>query len=114
MHEMSIATSVLEAAREEQGRHPESRVTRIGLRIGEWSGVDQESLRFCFDALVSSEKFPPSLEIEYLARRNRCGQCGELFRLKDFEIACPACGFSPTEPVSGDEMDIAYLELEEA
>ncbi len=114
MHEMSIVSSVLDAAREEQRRHPASRVTKIGLRIGEWSGVDRDSIRFCFDALVSSEIHPPELEIEYLPRQNRCPGCRETFRLKEFEIACPACGVSPTEPVSGDEMDIAYLELEEA
>jgi len=114
MHEMSIATSVIETAQEEQRKHPASRVTKIGLRIGEWSGVDQESLRFCFEALVSSEKDPPVLEIEYLPRQNRCPSCNRLFRLKNFEIACPECGSSVTEPVSGDEMDIAFVELEEA
>jgi len=114
MHEMSIVSSVLDTAREQQRSHPHSRVTKIGLRIGEWSGVDCESVRFCFDSLVASEINPPALEIEYLPRINRCSKCGETFRLKDFEIACPACGTSPTEPVSGDEMDIAYVELEDA
>ena len=89
-------------------------MTKIGLRIGEWSGVDQDSLRFCFEALVRSERNSPELEIEYLPRQNRCPQCSRLFRLKNFEIACPGCGWPVTEPVSGDEMDIAFVELEEA
>jgi hydrogenase nickel incorporation protein HypA/HybF len=114
MHEMSIVTSVLATARREQLNRPGSRLMKIGLRIGEWSGVDPESVRFCFDALVSSESNPPQLDIEWRPRQNRCGKCGELFQLQNFEIACPVCGFSPTEPVSGDEMDIAYLELEES
>ena len=114
MHEMSIVMSVLDTVQDEVRKHPGSRATKIGLRIGEWSGVDQESLRFCFDSLVCSEAKPPALEIEYLPRRNRCAACGEVFRLKDFEIVCPRCGNSPTDPVSGDEMDIAFVELEEA
>lgn len=114
MHEMSIVISVLETAQQEAQKHPDSRVTRIGLRIGEWSGVDRDSLRFCFDALVASETNPPLLEIEYRPRQNRCDRCGQRFTLNGFEIACPACRFSPTTPVSGDELDIAYLELEGA
>ncbi|SRR5579883_1453736 len=114
MHEMSIVTSVLDTARAESEKHAGARVTRIGLRIGEWSGVDQESIRFCFDALVSSDPNPPSLEIQFLPRQNMCERCGELFLVKEFDITCPGCGFSPTKAVSGDEMDIAYLELEEA
>jgi len=114
MHEMSIVTSVLDTARDEAAKHAGSRVSKIGLRIGEWSGVDRESIRFCFDALVSSDPRPPVLEIQFLPRQNLCTRCGELFLVKDFEIGCPACGFTPTKPVSGDEMDIAFLELEEA
>jgi hydrogenase nickel incorporation protein HypA/HybF len=52
MHEMGIATSVIEAVRVEAARRPGSRVTKVGLRIGEFSGVDRDSLSFCFEALV--------------------------------------------------------------
>ena len=48
MHEIGIARSVLDIAlREAAGR----RVITIDVRIGEWSGVDTESLRFGFDCL---------------------------------------------------------------
>jgi len=40
-------------------------VTRVGLRLGALSGVDTESLRFCFDALVlETELQPLELAIE--------------------------------------------------
>ena len=113
MHEMSIISAVLDTAREEVLRYPDSRVTKIGLIVGEWAGVDCESLRFCFDALVAGDAKPPALDIEFLPRRNRCENCEEVFTLKDFEIACPVCGTSPTTPVSGAELEVAYLELEE-
>jgi len=113
MHEMSIISAVLDTAREEERQHPDSRVTKIGLRIGEWAGVDCDSLRFCFDALVATDTKPPVLDIQFLPRQNRCEKCNEVFELKDFDIACPVCGASPTTPVSGDELEVAYLELEE-
>src|ERR1700722_16927248 len=50
MHEMSIAGSMLEAVRAEAARH-NAHVLALGVKIGELSGVDSESLRFCFDAL---------------------------------------------------------------
>lgn len=67
MHEMSIASSVLEAVRAQALERAAAHVTKVGLRIGEWSGVDTESLRFCFDALVKdSDLAPLALEIDYL------------------------------------------------
>lgn len=113
MHEMSIAASVLEAVRGESKRHPGARVCKVGLRIGEWAGVDPEALHFCFDALAAStEPLPPTLAIEFRPRENRCGTCGTVFRVKDYQIECPECG-SATEPVGGNELEFAYLELEE-
>ena len=53
MHEMGIANSILDAVRTEAERNPGSRPSRVGLRLGEWAGVDIESLRFCFGALVA-------------------------------------------------------------
>ncbi len=66
MHEMGIASSVLEAVHEESHRHPGHRATKVGLRIGEYAGVDQESLRFCFEVLAKEvSQGPLGLEIDY-------------------------------------------------
>jgi hydrogenase nickel incorporation protein HypA/HybF len=114
MHEMGIATSILDAARKEAQRRQGARLCKVGVKIGEWSGVDPESLRFCFDALLAgTEPEPPSLDIEFCPRQNRCAACGTVFALKDFEIQCPGCGAPATEPVSGDELELTYVELEE-
>jgi hydrogenase nickel incorporation protein HypA/HybF len=113
MHEMGIATSVVDAAQKEAQRHPGSKLVKVGLRIGEWSGVDPESLRFCFESLVLGSENPPALDIEFRSRQNRCPTCGTVFALKDYETDCPNCGAAVTEPVSGTELELAYVELEE-
>ena len=113
MHEMGIATSILDAAQSEAARQPGSKLLKVGLRIGEWSGVDADSLRFCFEALVMGTEDAPVLEIEFCPRQNRCPACGTVFALKDFQIDCPKCGAVTTEPISGHELELAYVELEE-
>ena len=69
MHEMGIASSILEAARKEAARHAGARPARVGLRLGEWAGVDTESLRFCFEALVAGTDLEGvQLDIDYRER----------------------------------------------
>jgi len=114
MHEMGIASSVLSAVRIEAGRYPGSRPTRVGLRVGEWSGVDRESLQFCFDALVmDSDLSGLELSIDYRLRRNRCERCGVEFAVENYETHCPQFRSDHTVAIGGTELDIAFVELEE-
>ena len=65
MHEMGIASSILDAVRTEAALRPGMRAAKVGVRLGERGGVDTESLRFCFDALVLQTDLEPlELEIE--------------------------------------------------
>jgi hypothetical protein len=52
MHEMGIASSILEAAWTESRLYPGNRPAKVGVVIGEYAGVDTESLRFCFETLA--------------------------------------------------------------
>ncbi len=52
MHEMGVANSILEAVEKELDRYPGRLATKVAVRIGEYAGVDPESLKFCFEALV--------------------------------------------------------------
>jgi hydrogenase nickel incorporation protein HypA/HybF len=66
MHEMGIANSILDAVRAETLRYPGGRVERVGIRLGEYSGVDTESLKFCFEALTRETDLEHLiLEIEF-------------------------------------------------
>jgi len=115
MHELSIANSVLEAVRAEIQRRPGARLLKVGLRIGELAGVDPEALSFGFRALVQGTEFEAAtLDIEARPRRQHCRECGREFIVRDYETACPDCGATHTECVGGDELELAYLELEDA
>ena len=75
---MSIAAAVLDAVRAEAALRPGCRVGRAGLRIGELSGVEPESLRFCLEALVSGSDLEPlAFEFELRPWTRQCKRCGE-------------------------------------
>jgi hydrogenase nickel incorporation protein HypA/HybF len=114
VHELAIANSILEAVRIELTRHPGRYATRVGVRIGELTAVDQESLRFCFEAIILETDFDClKLEIELVPRRQTCLSCGCVFPVRDYEFSCPQCASLQTEFSSGDELELDYLEVEE-
>ncbi|MBS1853827.1 MAG: hydrogenase maturation nickel metallochaperone HypA [Acidobacteria bacterium] len=114
MHELSIADSVLEAVRAEAGRHPGAVPVKIGLRIGELAGVDPDALTFGFQALTAGTPWNGlAIEIENTPRRHRCPTCATEFRVVEYRSGCPACGAARTECIGGDELELAYVELEE-
>lgn len=59
MHEMGIASSILEAAGSEVRLYPGQRAIKVGVVIGEYAGVDTESLRFCFEVLAKEQRPEP-------------------------------------------------------
>lgn len=114
MHELGIANSIFQAIQTEARSRPGARVVKVGLLIGELSGVDPEALRFSFDSLVKDTPFEPlPLEIELRRRRHLCPLCGCRFLVVDYITSCPSCGAARTECVSGTELELSYLELEE-
>ncbi len=114
MHELGIASSILDTLTSEAEKRPGTRLLAVGLRIGEVSGINPESLEFCFQCLVKDTPLETiGLEIERTPRRHRCPQCNREFDVIDYEVECPGCGEFRTVLISGDEMEITYLEVED-
>jgi hydrogenase nickel incorporation protein HypA/HybF len=115
VHELSIATAILDKVAAAAQRHPGARFTKVGVRIGEISGVDPDSLSFGFECLVKDSQFDPLvLEIELCPRMQRCLDCACEFHAPDSMTACPKCGHPHTTCIGGEELDIAFMEIEEA
>jgi hydrogenase nickel incorporation protein HypA/HybF len=128
MHELAIVTSVLEQLDELQKKHAGVRISKVGLRVGELSGVDVECLRFGFECAVMDTHWAMLLlEIEPVARRQRCPRCQHEFAASAWEAelppavlsaalpftACPKCGEAATVTVAGEELQIAFVEVED-
>ena len=111
---MAIANSVLEAVRTEMRLHPGTYPCKVGVRIGEMAAIDQEALRFCFEAMIQETDLEAlELGIEVCPRRHRCQVCGHEFVVRDYDSRCPQCASLQTTCISGDELELAYLEVEE-
>ena len=113
VHELGIAESILERVSTESRRHAKH-VVKVGVRIGELSGVDPEALSFGFEALVKDTELEPlALEIEWCPRLQRCHPCDRDFPAPDSRTDCPQCGNLATECIAGQELDIAFMEVED-
>jgi hydrogenase nickel incorporation protein HypA/HybF len=114
MHELSIASAILDTVRKEKEKRPGVRVSKVGVRIGALSGVEPEALSFGFGALVQGTDLDPlALVIESVPWRQRCPECDLTFEVTDEGLACPRCSRPETQFAAGDELDLAYLEVEE-
>ena len=111
---MGIANSILEAVAKEAARHPGSRPTKVGVRIGEMAAIDGEALRFCLEVLAQDTMLDGlQLAIEFCPRCHHCRDCGTDFVIRGYDFACPNCKSEASEFIRGDELELAYVEVEE-
>lgn len=114
MHEIGIASSILQTVDAEARRRPHLQIIAVGLRIGELSNVDRDALTFAFDALTRNSLWQSlKIEIEWCPRRQKCLGCSEEFSVQNHQLNCPTCGGAATTCVGGTELDITYLDVED-
>lgn len=112
MHELSLATSIVDSVLQEVARKQLPPVQTIALRLGALSNVDPEALRFGFEAIIIDTPLANAkLEIELVPVQGKCRACNREFNVVDFIFICPFCQSGKIETTRGDELDIAYLEV---
>lgn len=110
MHEMALAQRILQVALEAaEGQN----VQRIRLQIGRLQMVVPESLQFSFELVAEGTPAAgAALEMEETPARLQCGKCGAESRLDLPPFNCRHCGASEIEVISGDEVMVDDIELE--
>jgi hydrogenase nickel incorporation protein HypA/HybF len=113
MHELSMASAIVEAVLQEIKRQKLPPVQAIALRVGALSAVDPEALRFSFEVITADTALAKTeLRIEPVPVQGKCRACSHEFTVQDFIFTCPLCQSGQIEVTGGDELDIAYLEVE--
>jgi len=113
MHELSIAKSILDSALHHAEDNGFKKILSIHLRIGRLSGIELESLRFCFDVL-SAETIAQKakLAVDLVPLRGKCSYCKGEFDLEEIDLVCPRCNNQNLEVVAGTELLMDRMEVE--
>lgn len=115
MHELSLAQAVINEVLRLSAEHGAKKILRVNVMIGAFSGIVQDSFRFCFNTLASTHKFTTGaiLEIETPPVIYQCTRCGHGFKVKSSHAgSCPVCGGDELFPHGGDELLLMQIEME--
>ena len=96
MHELSVATSLLNIIRQEMDKHGTTKLLSVKVVCGKLSNVVPEALSFAFEALTKGTTMEGALlELEEIPLTMRCRVCATEFtpELANALFApCPQCG----------------------
>lgn len=113
MHELSIAENIKNVV-EESLEDRNAKVSCINLKIGKLTAVVPESLQFCFQFVAKGTCVEGAvLTIEEIPVKARCEKCGFQFSIDAPLFLCPRCGSGKIEVLSGSELFIKSIEIEE-
>lgn len=116
MHEMGIAQGILDIAMDCVARHnvpQKEKIKIVSLLIGQMTGVEAESLRFCFSSLAQGTIAEDAeLKVKIVPLVGRCRDCQQEFSIDDYKFVCSICGSVAVEIISGRELKVEYLEAE--
>ena len=108
MHELSIATAIVETA---QSHAKGQNIEGITVRIGPFSGVVKDSLVFYLELLLE-EKEKPKARIEVVhSKANATCPCGASFQISSAMTPCPSCGDFNIKCSDGRDCTIESIEV---
>lgn len=115
MHEVSIAQNIVEVALNALRGHAPARVTAVNIKLGPLSGVDADALRFAFEVVREDTPLAQAtLNVGLTTLGLECNACGQTFQPEEYQFACPHCQSSSIRLISGDELEIVDLEVEQS
>jgi hydrogenase nickel incorporation protein HypA/HybF len=115
MHELSIAMSMIEMATAEAEQRGGAKVNALHLKLGPLSGVVKDALLFSYEVACQGTLLEGSrLVIEEVPIVIYCPRCLAERQLESIQrFCCPVCGILSDEVVSGKELEVVALEIEE-
>lgn len=112
MHELSIAENLIEVIDSHLDRDGYRRCAAVTVRVGLLSVVDEEALRFAFEALCEQAgRESVGLSVEKTFPVAACS-CECTFEVTDLIYTCPDCWSITASLTGGDELEVIKLEVE--
>lgn len=111
MHEMSITQGIIDICERYAGGR---RVLAVYVEIGELSSVVPDAVEFCFEACSQGTLLEGArITIIRIPGRGRCLDCDGETPLTALFGACQRCGCYRVTVVSGEEMRVREIEVDE-
>lgn len=115
MHELSIASNIIDAVRAYHKERGFPAITAVGVRIGVLSDVVPDALSFGFEVLTRDTDYEDTeLKIERVQPRGRCRDCENEFDVHELLFVCDRCESANVDLICGQELEIIYFESEES
>ena len=124
MHEFSIASGLVEKLLDFAEQNPEKKIVEVRVAIGEFTQIEEEQLRFCYEAIITELPIAGSrLTIEPILGKVRCPHCAYSGPPKYWEgvlsgqpvptLQCPTCG-KATAATEGEECAIRSVRFQKS
>ncbi len=112
MHEVALATALIDLVREQAAAAQARRVTRLVLEIGVLSHVDTHAMRFAVDAAARGGPAEgAALEIHEPEGLAYCLDCESSVAISVRGATCPRCDGAKLLVQGGDEMRLKEMEV---
>ena len=114
MHELSIAESIVDIIHQYVEEKHLPFVHDVSVKVGALAGVVPDSLEFSFAAITADTSLQNArLRIVSVPFVIHCSEC-DVTSDPDSPVAiCPRCGGMATETLSGTELQVAEIEVNE-
>lgn len=114
MHELAVCQSLMNQVENIAVEHNALCVTSIIVGMGPLSGVEAQLLKNAYSiARAGTVAKDAKLIIEVLPVRIKCSQCGSESHALPNKLICKDCGDWRTTLLSGDELLLMSVELED-
>lgn len=114
MHELSICQALIHQVEQLCVQHQAQRVTHIVVRVGALSGVEADLLHNAFSiACAGTVAAEATLDLQTQPIRVRCRVCGAETEASANRLLCGVCASWQTNLLSGDELLLASVELDQ-
>ena len=110
MHELSLATGVLDLVQAAEQRDGFRRVGQLRLEVGALAGVEVDALRFALEAIVPGTCLEQAqILIDTPAGTAWCPTCAHEVSITGYQDLCPACDGPLVRRSGGDQLRVLDL-----
>jgi len=116
LHELGITQEILTQVLKAAESHQAKKVGLVRLKIGDFTTIEPESIRFYFEQIAKETIAQEArLEIERIRLLMFCEACRKEFYPQDSPpmFLCPSCGGGKVKILSGRELQIEDIEIED-